>query len=160
NAGAPPDMALLRRKYGPFRTDVLVYLGVLLSVPVMALLVQQNRIAGYMLIAIGIVALVSILTEASRRTKVERERLFVVLILMFFWMLFWAFFEQAGSSMNNFADRNIDRVFEPRRVTETDVGTEIRMRVPLQTSDSDLAQLPVLSQEQLGMRNDNPEMGR
>jgi POT family proton-dependent oligopeptide transporter len=35
----------------------------------------------------------------------------VALALMFFSMLFWAFFEQAGSSINNFTDRNVDRAF-------------------------------------------------
>ena len=34
---------------------------------------------------------------------------------MFFSMLFWAFFEQAGSSVNNFTDRNVDRVIEVAR---------------------------------------------
>ena len=37
-----------------------------------------------------------------------------MLILTFFSMLFWSFFEQAGSSLNNFADRNVDRVYEER----------------------------------------------
>jgi POT family proton-dependent oligopeptide transporter len=157
-AGGPPDMARLARKIGPFRTDVAVYLGVLLSVPILALLVQRNTVAGYMLVVFGGLAFLWLIAEAVRRTKVERERLFVVLVLMFFSMLFWAFFEQAGSSLNNFADRNIDRVFEQRTVAATDVGTEIRMRIPLETNDSELVELPLLSQEQLGKDNDNPEM--
>jgi POT family proton-dependent oligopeptide transporter len=37
-------------------------------------------------------------------------------------MLFWSFFEQAGSSVNNFTDRNVDRVFEERVLTAEDVG--------------------------------------
>ena len=67
--------------------------------------------------------------SAARRST--RERLFVVLILMFFSMLFWAFFEQAGSSVNNFTDRNVDRVIETRAATTDDVGTPIEMRVPV-----------------------------
>src|SRR3989304_3666448 len=157
-AGSPPDLAALSRRIGPLRTDVAVYLGVLLSVPIFALLVQRNRVAGVLLVVFGGLALVWLLFEAVRRSKVERERLFVVLVLMFFSMLFWAFFEQAGSSLNNFADRNIDRVFEQRIVTAADIGTEIRFRVPLETNDAELAQLPILSQEQLGLQNANPEM--
>lgn len=157
-AGAPPDMALLMRKIGPLRTDVAVYLGVLLSVPVMALLVQNNKVAGYLLIVFGALAFGWLLFEAIQRTKVERERIFVVLVLMFFSMLFWAFFEQAGSSLNNFTDRNIDRVIESHKVTAADVGSEIRMRVPPQPSNPEIAALPLLSQEQLGMHNDNPAM--
>ncbi len=34
-------------------------------------------------------------------------------VLTFFSMLFWSFFEQAGSSLNNFTDRNVDRVVGP-----------------------------------------------
>jgi proton-dependent oligopeptide transporter, POT family len=157
-AGAPPDMALLARKIGPLRTDVAVYLGVLLSVPVMALLVQRNRVAGIILIVFGGLAFAWLLFEALERTKIERERILVVLVLMFFSMLFWAFFEQAGSSLTNFTDRNIDRVYERRTVTAADVGTEIRMRVLPHTTDSELAALPMLSQEQLGMHNDDPAM--
>ena len=62
----------------------------------------------------GLVAIVYLGFEIFRLDKIPRERMFVVLILTFFSMLFWAFFEQAGSSVNNFTDRNVDRVFEER----------------------------------------------
>jgi POT family proton-dependent oligopeptide transporter len=76
-----------------------------------------------------------VLVEAFRVTKIERERLFVILIMCVFSMLFWAFFEQAGSSINNFTDRNVDRVTEARHITEADVGQTIDL---------------TLNQEQLG----------
>ncbi|MDQ3394082.1 MAG: peptide MFS transporter [Bacteroidota bacterium] len=50
--------------------------------------------------------------ERQPLTKVERERLYVIVALSFFSILFWLSFEQAGSSMNIFAykftDRHID----------------------------------------------------
>ena len=96
---------------------------------------------GLILSLTGLVALAYILFNAFTGTKVERERLFVVVILMFFSMLFWAFFEQAGTSVNNFTDRNVDRVMEERILTDADVG---------QT-------LPIsLNQEQLGFSIANP----
>jgi POT family proton-dependent oligopeptide transporter len=58
---------------------------------------------------------------------VARHRLIVALTLMFFSMLFWSFFEQAGSSMNNFTDRNVDRVLEKREVAQADVGRTIQL---------------------------------
>jgi POT family proton-dependent oligopeptide transporter len=79
--------------------------------------------------------------------------MFVILILTFFSMLFWAFFEQAGSSINNFTDRNVDRVTEGRVITQDDVGTTIQMRVPVETSDPELLELPPITQEQLGHVN-------
>jgi POT family proton-dependent oligopeptide transporter len=91
---------------------------------------------------------------------IERHRLFVVLILTLFSMLFWAYFEQAGSSMNLFTDRNVDRVFEGQKITSQDVGTNIRFRIPLDTTDDELKKLPPLTQEQLGEENGDATMGQ
>ncbi len=43
-------------------------------------------------------------------TKVEKQRIAVIFILMFFSIFFWISFEQAGSSLTLFADRSVDRV--------------------------------------------------
>jgi POT family proton-dependent oligopeptide transporter len=130
-----------------------VYLGVIVALPVFMLLVQRNVIAQWLLFGFGGLAFIWLIVEAFRSDKIARERLFVVLVLMFFSMLFWAFFEQAGSSVNNFTDRNVDRVIDSRPVTADDVGKSIEMRIPVQTSEADLADLPVLNQEQLGRHN-------
>lgn len=42
-------------------------------------------------------------------TKLERSRIYVIYIVAFFVIFFWAAFEQAGSSLTLFADRNVDR---------------------------------------------------
>jgi len=156
-AGMPKDPEALRRKLGGFlRADLAVYVGIALSIPILALIVQRNSVAGWTLIATGAVAFAYILYEAFfRSNKIERERLFVALILMFFSMLFWAFFEQAGSSVNNFTDRNIDRVFEDGVVTLEDVGSAVDLRVPPRTDDAGLSELPLLTQEHLGFRRDD-----
>ena len=113
-----------------------VYVGTLVALPIFMLLVQrghdQRRGDGCsrLLLSFGGGAFLWLIVEAFRSQKVERERMFVVLILMFFSMLFWAFFEQAGSSVNNFTDRNVDRVIEERVATPEDVGNTIEMRVP------------------------------
>jgi POT family proton-dependent oligopeptide transporter len=49
---------------------------------------------------------------AEPLTKVERDRLNVVLALSFFSILFWLAFEQAGSSMNIFAYKFTDRTID------------------------------------------------
>ena len=53
-------------------------------------------------------------------------------------MLFWSFYEQAGSSLNNFTDRNVNRVSPAARVTADDVGRTIHLQP---------------TQEQLGYHN-------
>ncbi len=138
-AGRPPDPSRLTEKVmGFIRADWAVYIGILVAIPIFALLVQRNTIAGGFLIVFGGLAMISLVYEAIKSEKVERERLFVVLILMFFLMLFWAFFEQAGSSVNNFTDRNVDRVIEDRHITPEEVG----QTTPL-----------TMNQEQLGYKN-------
>lgn len=122
NAGAPPKPESVKSAL------MAVLIGVAIVIPVMALLVQYNQIAGYVLWSLGPIAVIWILINAIGSVKVERERLFVVLILTFFSMLFWAFFEQAGSSVNNFTDRNVNRITNSTRViTEADVGQTIEI---------------------------------
>mgnify|MGYP005838205475 CR=1 FL=1 len=124
-----------------------------------AIVLQEiSRPAGLILLLAGLAAAVYILYETFLLDTVARHRMYVVLILTFFSMLFWSFFEQAGSSINNFTDRNVDRVWEAQRVTAEDVGRTLTFRLPLKTKDPQLAELPLLSQEQLGHRNGDPQM--
>ena len=89
---------------------------------------EMSRPAGLILLTAGVAALAYLLWQTAKLAKVARERMFVVLILTFFSLLFWSFFEQAGSSLNNFADRNVDRVAAERAVTPADVGATIRIQ--------------------------------
>jgi dipeptide/tripeptide permease len=75
-----------------------------------ALLVWRNDYAGWALNAMGIVAFGGLLWSAVSAQGIERSRMYVILVLCFFSMLFWAFFEQGGTSISNFTDRNVDRV--------------------------------------------------
>jgi len=152
HVGGPPDPARLQRKIGGLlRPDFAVYAGVVAAVPLIALLVRGDVIAGYVLSVTGALALSYIAYDALFRCDtVERHRVVVILVLMFFSLLFWAFFEQAGSSLNNFTDRNVDRVIEERRLTEADIGSTIEFRVQPRTADAQASSLPLLTQEQLG----------
>jgi POT family proton-dependent oligopeptide transporter len=144
SAGAPKNPSVLKEKLlGFLRKDFAVYLGVLVSLPIIMLLVRRSEIAGWILSIFGLVAFAWLFIEALRAPHVERHRLFVVLILMFFSMLFWSFFEQAGSSLNNFADRNVDRVVEDGHIQPDQVDTTVRLK---------------LTQEQLGYRNGDDMM--
>ena len=90
---------------------------------------EISRPAGLALFASGLLAVTYLIVQTFRLERIPRNRMYVVLILTFFSMLFWSFFEQAGSSLNNFTDRNVDRVFEERELTKADVNTTIRFRV-------------------------------
>ncbi len=156
--GAPPSMERLRTKVlGFIPADMAVYLGSILSVGIFAFIVQERQVAAIVLNGVGIIAFGYLLFEAIFRCqKVDRERLFVVVVLAVFHASFWAFFEQAGTSLNNWTDRNIDRVVESKTIAADQVGAQMRFRIDLKTTDSELSTLPPLTQEQLGQQNDDP----
>src|SRR5690606_4512439 len=99
---------------------------------------EISKPAGILLVVTGILAFGYLLVETFRLERIARQRMYVVLILTFFSMLFFAFFEQAGSSVNNFTDRNVDRVVETRVITEEDIGKTLELQP---------------TQEQLGFHN-------
>ena len=117
---------------------------------------EASRPAGLVLILAGLGASFYLLREAFRMDKISRERMFVVFILTFFSLVFWAFFEQSGSSVNNFTDRNIDRVSEARLVTEEDVGRSQTFRLVAENEDN--KELEFFSQEFLGHENGSTKM--
>lgn len=124
-AGAQPEAA----KAKGLAHVAPVYGGVIVAVPVIGWLLAGGEKAGYVLYVLGAVALAWLIYQIATRPKVQRERLQVVLVLLFFSMLFWAFFEQAGSSVNNFTDRNVDRVAEAKVLTQADVGTTVDLKL-------------------------------
>jgi POT family proton-dependent oligopeptide transporter len=97
---------------------------------VLAVVLQEtSKPAGLILFLSGIVALAYLGVQTVKLDRVPRQRMYVVLILTFFSMIFWAFFEQAGSSLNNFADRNVNRVIgRTRTIEHGDVGTTISIQ--------------------------------
>jgi POT family proton-dependent oligopeptide transporter len=112
---------------------------------------EISRPYGLVLFLSALIALGYVGVEMLVLDKIARERLLVVLVLTFFSMLFWAFYEQAGSSVNNFTDRNVDRVLEADTITEAKVGTPLRLRVlPTKSVATEINDLPPLTQEQLG----------
>ena len=102
--------------------------GALLAVA-STVLAQFSTPAGLLLSVTGIAAIAFLIREAINSNKIERERLSVVLFLMIFSMLFWAFFEQGGTSIANFADRNVSRVSVERTLTQADVGQVLELEL-------------------------------
>ncbi|WP_281227730.1 peptide MFS transporter [Flavobacterium aquiphilum] len=57
------------------------------------------------------IALAVLIVSDTSITKVERDRIFVIYIVSFFIIFFWAAFEQAGSSLTFIASNQTDRHF-------------------------------------------------
>lgn len=102
--GRPPENQGDRRKV------LYVFLGALVAIPIV-----------YFLLAMGAGALQGVLTamflglcglllvEGFREGAVQRDKVIAMLIIFTFNILFWMFFEQAGSSFTFLADKIVDR---------------------------------------------------
>ena len=106
----PPARPGRRANLAGLSLEAWVYVGTALAVLVTWQLVQRAALVGSMLIVFGVVVFVGLCVYLLRLPqKVERDRLGVALLLTLFSVVFWSFFEQAGTSMSLFTDRNVDR---------------------------------------------------
>ena len=87
------------------------YISGVVMVLVTWFLVQNSQLVGQLLGGFGVIFIGAWLLYALLKcTPEERDRLIVVGILILFSLIFWALFEQAGSSLNILTDRGVDRV--------------------------------------------------
>jgi POT family proton-dependent oligopeptide transporter len=107
--GEPPVPEVLKEKVlGPVNREWGIYaLGLLGVIPVY-FLVQYNNIVGTALLAATALSLAFIVVFLLRLEKVERERMMLALVLIFGSVIFFTLFEQAGTSLNLFAARNVE----------------------------------------------------
>ena len=89
-----------------------VLLAVLALVPLYYFLLSIDAAAlQWVLSAMFVVLCIMILVEGFREGPVARDRAIAMLIIFVFNVLFWCFFEQAGSSFNFLADKIVNRDF-------------------------------------------------
>ncbi|MDX5448946.1 MAG: oligopeptide:H+ symporter [Bacteroidota bacterium] len=107
----PPRPEKLKEKaFGPVNWFQATVVGSLMIIPILYLLIDHNAVVGYLLGAVAIYVLYSLLSTAFSSDKVQRDRILILIILMLFNVVFWAFFEQAGTSLTVFAKDNVDRM--------------------------------------------------
>ncbi len=92
----------------------LVSLGSLFLIPVCYVLIMNNSYMDYLLVGLFIyISIVMILAGIKEDQKegvsVWRDRMIALIIFILINVTFWACFEQAGTSLTLFADRNVDR---------------------------------------------------
>jgi POT family proton-dependent oligopeptide transporter len=106
--GEPPDPVKLKKPLlGPVNIEWTIYLGGVAAIAVVWVLVQRYEAVGYLLAAGSVLVLGYLALFMVREcTKVERERMMLALVLIAASVVFWTLFEQAGSSLNLFAERN------------------------------------------------------
>jgi len=103
--GEPPTPTVFKQSF-PW-----ILIGSLVAVPVFYWLFQQEGIFKALIGVTWAVVLFILVSVALKEDQVQREKIWALLALFAFNIFFWMFFEQAGSSLTLFADRNTNRDF-------------------------------------------------
>ena len=106
----PPSEKFKEKKVG-ITFENWAYISGIVMVLTTWFLVQNSQLVGQLLGGFGFIFIGAWLIYALFKCDPEeRDRLIVVGILILFSLIFWALFEQAGSSLNILTDRGVDRV--------------------------------------------------
>lgn len=109
-ADPPSEEELKKPVLGPINIEWSIYLVGIALVGVSWLLIQNQELVGQMLTSGNILILLVVLAYGFMKcTKEERERLIVACMLIIISILFWALFEQQGTSLTLLADQQFDR---------------------------------------------------
>lgn len=118
--GEPENPEVLaERKFG-LKFEWLLYLTGLLAVVACWWLVQNQQVVGVLLGTCGAILVAYVIfTAVVKLPREDRDRIFAAMFLIIGSILFWALFEQAGSSLNLFTDRYVDRGNVPASVFQS-----------------------------------------
>jgi len=110
-AGEPPDLALLKAKrFLGLSTEWLIYLGTVVLLALVWYVVRDQGTVGMVLYISMAVTYIYILGRSVMTLEPHaRDRIFAALFLITVQVLFWALFEQAGSSLNVYTDEQVNR---------------------------------------------------
>jgi POT family proton-dependent oligopeptide transporter len=108
---AEPPSEKYKQIYNGASYETWAYVSGVFMVLITWFLVQNSQLVGQLLGGFGAIFIGAWLLYALFKCPPEeRDRLIVVGILILFSLIFWALFEQAGSSLNILTDRGVDRV--------------------------------------------------
>lgn len=108
--GEPVDPERLARKSFGLTLEWWLYLSGIVLVAVCWFMVQNQSLVGTLLGVFGAALVAYVMfTAVTKLEPDDRDRIFAAMFLIFGSILFWALFEQAGSSLNLFTDRHVDR---------------------------------------------------
>ncbi|MFV0304719.1 MAG: peptide MFS transporter, partial [Moheibacter sp.] len=103
-----------QKAFGPMNKATMVTIGSLLLIPLCYVLILNNSILNYVFLALFIFVTYQLISAGIKQDKVDKvkkwkDRMIALIIFILINIVFWACFEQAGTSLTLFADRNVDR---------------------------------------------------
>jgi POT family proton-dependent oligopeptide transporter len=89
--------------------DTAILFGSVLLLPILSALLVFNGVMDYLLIGLSVVIIGYLLSVAQQYEMINRQRIWVIVVLLLFTTVFWAFFELAGGALNIFTDVNVQK---------------------------------------------------
>ncbi|PZQ21028.1 MAG: MFS transporter [Sphingopyxis macrogoltabida] len=130
--GEAPDPAKLAASVMGIKFEWLLYIVGIVAVGVCWWMVQNQAVVGTLLGVAGAILVAYVLfTAVVKLPSEDRDRIFAAMFLILGSILFWALFEQAGSSLNLFTDRYVDRSGVPASVFQSLNAGYIVLLAPL-----------------------------
>ncbi|PQA88595.1 peptide MFS transporter [Hyphococcus luteus] len=110
-AGESPDLELLKKKrFAGLSTEWLIYVGTLAMTIFVWWVVRDQDTVNVLLMIAGALTVAYILYRSVFTLEPHaRDRIFAAVFLISIQVLFWALFEQTGSSLNIFTRDQVDR---------------------------------------------------
>jgi proton-dependent oligopeptide transporter, POT family len=130
--GESPDPARLAAPVAGLKFEWLLYGVGLIAVLVCWWMVQNQAVVGTVLGVAGAILVSYVLfTAVAKLDAHARDRIFAAMFLIIGSILFWALFEQAGSSLNLYTDRYVDRAGVPASMFQSINAIYIVLLAPL-----------------------------
>ena len=130
--GESRDPARLESTVAGIKFEWLLYLVGFGAVGGIWFLIQYQEVVGTLLGVFGGLLVLYVLGYAVTKLPSEdRDRIFAAMFLIIGSILFWALFEQAGSSLNLFTDRHVDRGGVPAAIFQSINPIYIILLAPL-----------------------------
>jgi POT family proton-dependent oligopeptide transporter len=108
--GESQNPAALAKRHAGIPLEWWLYISGLVAVVISWVLIQNQAVVGTLLGLAGAALVAYVLwTAVVKLPREDRDRIFAAMFLIVGSILFWALFEQAGSSLNLFTDRSVDR---------------------------------------------------
>jgi len=117
-AGESPNPELLAKvQFAGLSTERIIYLSTLLGIAVIWFLIRDVGVIDIIFWPIFFLVYIYIIARSVMTLPPHpRNRILAALFLISVQVLFWALFEQAGSSLNLYTDREVDRTFMGQEV--------------------------------------------
>src|SRR6056300_1653695 len=112
NYAAAPGLEITEagmQPVGPLKMYQAISIGSLALIPLCYFLISQNDWMTYLLTGLFVLVAASLIRAGIKEGTMWRDRMIALVIFMVINTVFWACFEQAGTSLTLFADRNVDR---------------------------------------------------